>query len=92
MLNRKAVIRTSGVVLQQASTRYIFFCELKPAHQFMIFGCVKFEFSHQRSLFSDVNECASSPCENNGRCNDFINGFRCVCSNGFTGKTCETSR
>ena len=50
------------------------------------------EPSHQIALllFSDVNECSSSPCENNGTCSDLVDRFRCVCVRGFTGTKCET--
>lgn len=41
-------------------------------------------------LLQDINECASSPCENGGHCRDGINSFTCTCVNGFTGTLCET--
>lgn len=41
-------------------------------------------------LLQDINECASSPCENGGYCRDGINSFTCTCVNGFTGTLCET--
>ena len=40
----------------------------------------------------DVDECASSPCQNGGNCNDGVNGYTCVCVDGYEGDTCETSR
>lgn len=40
--------------------------------------------------FVDINECACDPCENDGTCNDIINGYYCTCVNGFTGLSCET--
>lgn len=40
--------------------------------------------------FVDINECAGDPCENDGTCNDIINGYYCTCVNGFTGLICET--
>ena len=33
---------------------------------------------------TDINECASDPCENGASC-DTINGYVCVCVDGFTG-------
>lgn len=40
--------------------------------------------------FVDINECAGDPCENDGTCNDIINGYYCTCVKGFTGLSCET--
>uniref|UniRef100_A0AAV2KYH3 Sushi, nidogen and EGF-like domain-containing protein 1 n=1 Tax=Knipowitschia caucasica TaxID=637954 RepID=A0AAV2KYH3_KNICA len=37
----------------------------------------------------DVNECASSPCQNGGTCEDQINSFVCQCPPGYTGVRCE---
>ena len=34
---------------------------------------------------TDVNECLSNPCENNGTCVDQVNGFTCHCPPGFIG-------
>lgn len=37
----------------------------------------------------DVDECASTPCQNGGECLDKINEFECRCKVGFEGDTCE---
>ncbi|KAI1724308.1 EGF-like domain-containing protein [Ditylenchus destructor] len=37
----------------------------------------------------DVNECASKPCLNKGRCINLVNDFRCDCAPGYTGERCE---
>ncbi|XP_006158317.1 protein crumbs homolog 2 [Tupaia chinensis] len=37
----------------------------------------------------DVDECASQPCLNGGRCQDQPDGFQCHCGAGFTGPTCQ---
>ncbi|XP_024114885.1 sushi, nidogen and EGF-like domain-containing protein 1 isoform X1 [Oryzias melastigma] len=38
----------------------------------------------------DVDECASSPCQNGGTCEDLTNSFSCECPAGYTGLQCET--
>lgn len=40
----------------------------------------------------EVNECASSPCKNNGKCLDLIDSFFCQCPKGFAGITCDNSK
>lgn len=42
--------------------------------------------------FSDVNECASHPCQNGGTCTQGINRFSCQCPAGFGGPTCEAGK
>lgn len=39
----------------------------------------------------DVDECASSPCQNSGKCIDAANRYRCLCPDGFAGPRCETN-
>ncbi|XP_070175573.1 delta-like protein D [Littorina saxatilis] len=38
----------------------------------------------------DINECASSPCQNEGSCVDQVNAYTCICQDGYTGTHCET--
>ena len=40
---------------------------------------------------TNINECASAPCQNGGTCTDLINGFTCVCVAGFSGVLCQTN-
>ncbi len=42
--------------------------------------------------FSDINDCASSPCQSGGTCIDDIDSFRCVCPDGFDGQLCELGK
>ena len=39
---------------------------------------------------TDINECLSNPCQNNGDCTDGVNGYQCGCVDGFTGKYLST--
>lgn len=39
---------------------------------------------------TDVNECASSPCENGGTCHDGVVSWSCTCASGYTGARCQT--
>ena len=41
-------------------------------------------------FFSDVNECKSSPCENNGTCINSIGSYTCDCTDGWKDKDCKT--
>ena len=41
---------------------------------------------------SDIDECASSPCQNGGSCIDEINTFYCACAEGYSGYDCSTSK
>jgi len=38
----------------------------------------------------DIDDCASSLCENGGTCIDGINGYTCNCKDGFIGENCQT--
>ena len=41
-------------------------------------------------IVSDINECLSSPCNNNGVCFDEVNAYTCECQAGYDGPTCQT--
>lgn len=43
-----------------------------------------------KNCSEEINECDSSPCVNNGTCNDLIADFNCTCPANYTGKTCDT--
>ena len=42
------------------------------------------------SSSSDINECASNPCQNGGTCVDAVNGYNCSCVSGWAGEHCTT--
>ena len=37
---------------------------------------------------TNIDDCANQ-CGANGRCDDGIDGFTCVCNSGYTGSNCE---
>ncbi|UYV71292.1 N [Cordylochernes scorpioides] len=37
---------------------------------------------------TNINECASNPCANGGKCTDLINGFKCDCPRGYFDARC----
>jgi len=42
-------------------------------------------------LCVDINECASSPCQNGGTCTDAVNSYTCTCAAGYDGALCQNS-
>jgi len=42
-------------------------------------------------LCVDIDECASSPCQNGGTCADGINSYTCTCAGGYDGAQCQNS-
>ena len=40
-------------------------------------------------IISDLDECASNPCINNGTCSDHVNHYTCSCAAPFNGTNCE---
>lgn len=39
---------------------------------------------------ADGDQCASSPCQNGGSCEDQLRSYICFCPDGFEGRNCET--
>ena len=44
------------------------------------------------SCDSDMDTCASQPCQNGGECVDTFFGYVCSCTQGYTGKHCERGK
>ena len=42
--------------------------------------------------FTEVDECMSYPCDNDGTCVDAANSYICECPSGYSGSHCETSK
>ena len=42
-------------------------------------------------IFTDINECLSNPCLNDGKCENKINSYSCECVNGYTGNRCQNA-
>ncbi|KAB0338116.1 hypothetical protein FD754_024799, partial [Muntiacus muntjak] len=40
--------------------------------------------------YNDGDQCASSPCQNGGSCEDQLQSYVCFCPDGFEGRNCET--
>ncbi|VDI57264.1 Hypothetical predicted protein [Mytilus galloprovincialis] len=43
-----------------------------------------------KQFVSEINECASNPCQHGGVCQDGVNKFTCTCTAGYTGVRCES--
>ena len=43
-------------------------------------------------FISDIDECLSSPCHNNGTCVDLVDGYNCTCMSGYNGILCEIGK
>ena len=41
------------------------------------------------NVSSDIDECSSSPCGNNGNCTDEVNSYSCQCDAGYNGTHCD---
>ena len=54
--------------------------------EFEILGPRIFHFS-----IADIDECASSPCQNGATCIDGINSYECKCADGWKGEICDES-
>lgn len=44
------------------------------------------------SMFTDVNECLTTPCRNGGTCLNMAGSYSCACSQGWKGRNCSEGR
>lgn len=40
-------------------------------------------------LYTEIDECESTPCQNGGTCVDALDSYTCTCVVGYTGLSCE---
>lgn len=40
-------------------------------------------------LFTDIDECASAPCQNGGTCVNLEDSFKCECPPAWEGNVCQ---
>ncbi|CAC5379529.1 unnamed protein product [Mytilus coruscus] len=40
----------------------------------------------------EVDRCDPNPCQNNGSCTDFKDGYNCTCTTGWKGENCTTAK
>ena len=43
-------------------------------------------------LISDIDECASNPCQNGATCADYTDMYTCECAAGWEGTECDIGR
>lgn len=43
-----------------------------------------------RNCSEDIDECLSSPCQNNGTCQNLVARYNCLCDSNHTGVNCES--
>ena len=41
-------------------------------------------------IIADEDDCDPNLCQNGGSCINAVNGYECVCKDGYTGNACQT--
>ena len=61
--------------------------------QDIVLNCVNVTMAELKLInyhfYTDIDECNSSPCLNNGICTDDVNGYTCKCLEGYSGEKCH---
>ena len=61
-----------------------------------IFGLTKIQVLTQEPISpkffhsTDIDDCITRPCLNDGTCIDEVNGYTCACVDGYEGSICKT--
>ncbi|XP_071138698.1 uncharacterized protein [Mytilus edulis] len=95
-----AVIQVTGVHVVKMMSRiqrvpHINECQGNPCHHGICtdgiasYSCSCHAGYTGSNCDKDINECASSPCQNSGVCHDYVNRYLCTCKSGYTGQNCE---
>jgi hypothetical protein len=56
-----------------------------------VFSCKCPDGYEGRNCEVNTDDCANSPCINNGTCIDLVAGYKCICRVLYTGNHCESS-
>uniref|UniRef100_A0A672N047 Slit homolog 3 protein-like n=1 Tax=Sinocyclocheilus grahami TaxID=75366 RepID=A0A672N047_SINGR len=65
-------------------------CHLNCCVVVVIFRCECLPGYVGQHCEQDYNDCLENKCQHGAECNDAINGYTCVCKEGFSGLFCET--
>ena len=68
---------------------YVCICMCISVYNVPLMGQFKVKAS---GIFTEINECDSDPCQNNGTCDEKVNGYECQCPLFIDGTNCEIGR